>query len=277
MIRIIALLPDARARNRLAAAIACRERLWHPVLELASGWPKAGVMALASAPDLLVFDPYAGGSFDGGPILGFTERFPSCVLFGYGTFPRGCAGDVLELSRAGVHGVATRDMDDLPEALARLLDRTLEHGTLTQAVSLLERRMPPAIRDLLPGFLFRAHGSFTPSEVARFCHCHPKTLGAHLRHAGLPSLGKLIVWARLIRACHLLRGTGRSVESVALVLGFASANSFRNQLLRYVGIRPTDLRKTGDFRLVLGRFEDALGPPAGGGREPVPQSVIMYP
>ncbi|HEX7242207.1 MAG TPA: helix-turn-helix domain-containing protein, partial [Longimicrobiaceae bacterium] len=134
-----------------------------------------------------------------------------------------------------------------------------------QALSLLERRMPPPLRDLLPRLLLEATECLTPGEVARRCHRHPKTLCAQLRSAGLPSLGKLVVWTRLVRACHFLQDAGRSVENVALVLGFASANSFRNQLLRYVGVRPTDLRRTGELHSLLLRFEATLG--SGTGQE----------
>jgi AraC-like DNA-binding protein len=149
-------------------------------------------------------------------------------------------------------------VDDAPHTLAELLDRALEYSMLVKALALLERRTPPSIRDLLPRLLFRTQDNLTPAQVARLCHCHPKTLRVHLRSAGLPSLAKLIVWTRLIRACHLLQDAGRSVESVALALGFASANGFRNQLLRYAGVRPTDLREMGNPRFLLARFRHAL-------------------
>jgi AraC-like DNA-binding protein len=263
MVRVLALLPDTRARKRLAAALALRDRAWSSSLGFASRWAEARTMACANATQMLVFDSYATGCFDGRPVAHFAEQFPSCVLVGYSQFPHGCARDVLVLSRAGVHEIATMDLDDAPTPLADLLDCALENGTLTKALLLLERRTPPAIRDLLPALLFRADGCLTPAEVARHCHCHPKTLRAHLRNAGLPSTGKLIVWTRLIHACHLLQDPGRSVERVALVLGFDSANNFRNQLLRYVGLRPTDLRERARVESVLERFQAALGP--GGG------------
>lgn len=258
MLRVVALLPDPRAQKRLAAALALRDRAWKPVVELAGGWSHAHALALSSVAELVVFDPYAGGSFDAEPMRCFAARFPSCVLVGYGAFPRGCARDVLELSRAGVHAVATRDLDDAPHALADVLERALESAIIVRAEALLEQQVPHPVRALLPHVLFRTGDELTPPGVARLCHCHPKTLRAHLRAAGLPSLGKLIVWTRLIRACHLLQDGGRSVESVALVLGFASANSFRNQLLRYVGVCPTELRRRENAGLVLDRFQAAM-------------------
>lgn len=258
MLRVLSYLTDTRAQKRLEAALALRERVWSPSLALAAGWEQALALAQSGAPDLFVFDPYAGGCFAAEPIAGFAARFRSCVLVAYGRFPHGCARDVLELSRAGVREVATQDVDDAPPALAAVLERALESGTLGRAAALLERRTPPPLRPLLPRVLFRTRDDLTPARVARMCHCHPKTLRAHLRGAGLPSLAKLVVWARLIHACHLLRDPGRSVESVALLLGFASANAFRNQLLRYVGVCPTELRERGDSAFVLRRFHHAL-------------------
>lgn len=260
MVRVLALLPDVRAQKRLAAALALRDRAWSASLGFASRWDEVRTMAGADATQILVFDSYATGCFDGRSVAHFAGQFPSCVLVGYSQFPHGCACDVLALSRAGVREIATMDFDDAPTALADLLDYALENGTLTKALLLLERRTPPAIRDVLPTLLFRTNGGLTPSEIAHHCHCHPKTLRAHLRNAGLPSTSKLIVWTRLIHACHLLQDPGRSVERVALVLGFDSANNFRNQLLRYVGLRPTDLRERERVESVLARFQIALGP-----------------
>jgi AraC-like DNA-binding protein len=242
----------------LAAALSSRERAWSPSLEFATSWAEVRSSAASTAPELLVFDPYVTGRLEHEPIVCFARQFQSCVMVGYSAFPRGCARDVLELSRAGVHAVATLDGDDAPRALADLLDQALEFGPLAQAHSVLERQLPPSLRGILPGLLFHASETLTPAKIACRCHCHPKTLRTYLRRAGLPSLAKLIVWTRLVRASHLLRDTTRPVENVALALGFASANSFRNQLLLYAGLRPTDLRVSGDPRLILARFEAAL-------------------
>ncbi|HEV3050484.1 MAG TPA: helix-turn-helix domain-containing protein [Longimicrobium sp.] len=258
MVHVVALLPDARAQKRLADALALRERAWSPCLEFATGWSEVHARAAAAAPELLVFDPYADGRFDGESVASFAGQFRSCVLVGYSAFPRGSARDVLELSRAGAHDVVTQDVDDARQTLAERLDRALESGAFVHAVSLLERRCPPPVRHVLPRVLFRTRGALTPPQAARLCHCHPKTLRAYLRAAGLPSLGRLIVWTRLIRACCLLQDPGRSVESVARVLGFASANGLRNQMLRYVGVCPTGLRGPGRLERVLDRFQTAL-------------------
>jgi AraC-like DNA-binding protein len=258
MVRMIALLPDIRAQKRLAAALALRKHAWSPLLVVAAGWGETHALALGTAPALLVFDPYNDGLFNDEPVLAFAEQFRSCVLFGYAAFPRGCARDVLQLSRAGVHAVATQDLDDAPHAFAALLDGALESGTVGHARLLLEQHTPAALRTVLPRLLFRGAVSLKPAEVAGLCHCHPKTLRVYLRNSGLPSLGKLITWARLVRACHLLQDGGRSVENVALVLGFASANNFRNQLMRYAGVCPTAVRGSGTSLAVLSRFQAAL-------------------
>lgn len=258
MLRAIAFLASIRAQKRLRDALAEREQRRGLSLQFAAGWEHAQALARSAPPDLLVFDPYEGDRLDSESIARFTAQFSACVLVAYSRFPHGCARDVLELSRAGVHAVATLDVDDAPQALAALLENALEAGMLGRAVSLLARRSPPPLRTLLPRALFLSYRDLTPSSVASLCHCHPKTLRVHLRRAGLPSLAKLVVWSRLIRACHLLRDPRRSVESVALALGFASANSFRNQVLRYLGVCPTGLREREDAEFVLRRFQLAL-------------------
>ncbi|HEX7238692.1 MAG TPA: hypothetical protein VF263_00390, partial [Longimicrobiaceae bacterium] len=123
MLHVVAFLPDSRSEKRLTSALSLREPARSPCISFASGWVEARTLALVGAPEMLVFDPYATGRFDGESFAAFAGQFRSCVLFGYGAFPCGCARDVLDLGRAGVDGVATQDVDDAPRALAVLLGR----------------------------------------------------------------------------------------------------------------------------------------------------------
>lgn len=262
MLRAVAILPDATARRRAADALAASNPAGHPALTFATGWREARQMGLSSPIELLVFDPYASGDFQTEPVARYAEQFSSCGLVAYARFPHGCARDMFELSRAGVHGVVARDVDDPPASFSRVLLTTLERRALGQSRSMWQSRTPPTLSDLLPRLLAAPQDRLTPADVARMCHAHPKTIRTHLRRAGLPALGKLIVWSRLLRACQLLQDTARSVENVALVLGFASANSFRNQLLRYTRLCPTQVRCADGLKVVLLRFGEALQPGA---------------
>jgi AraC-like DNA-binding protein len=258
MIRIIALLPDPIARDRLSASLMIRDRVQHPPPRFCRSWEEVASAVLRSASELLVFDPYAEGRVRLEPAVRFSEAFGSCVMVAYSRFPRGSAREVLELARSGVHAVVTRDIDDSPRALAELLDLATERGTVARMRSIWVRRAPPALQPLLPRILAVAAEDPSPERVGLLLHAHPKTIGAHLRVAGLPSLGKLVIWVRLVLACDILRDAGRSVENVALVLGFASANGFRNQLVRYAALKPTDLRDPDGSERLLQRFRAAL-------------------
>ncbi|HEX2191552.1 MAG TPA: AraC family transcriptional regulator [Longimicrobiaceae bacterium] len=233
-----------------------------PSIAFAGCWREAWLEGLSSPLDLLVFDPYAGGRFETEPVAAFAEQFGSCGLVAYARFPRGCAGQVLELSRSGVHAVVTGDVDDRPAEFGAVVRAALERSALAQGRAIWEARTPASVRGLFLRLLQAPQEGLTPAAAGRMWHAHPKTIRTHLRRAGLPPLGKLIVWARLVRACQFLQDAGRSIENVALVLGFASANSFRNQLLRYTGLRPSEVRRPGGMRSVLLRFEGALQPGA---------------
>jgi len=258
MLRAVAFLSEATARQRVADALAGSYPAGTSSLTFVSCWREAHLAGLSSPLELLVFDPYADGLFQGEPVATFAEQFGSCGLVAYARFPRGCAGQVLELSRSGVHAVVTRDVDDGPAELGRVLKSVLECRALAQGRAIWEAHTPASVRGLLPRLLRAPQDAVTPDSAGRMWHAHPKTIRSHLRRAGLPPLGKLIVWSRLLQACQLLQDAGRSVENVALVLGFASANGFRNQLLRYTGLRPSDVRRPGGMATVLRRFEQAL-------------------
>lgn len=94
----------------------------------------------------------------------------------------------------------------------------------------------------------------TPADAARLYHGHANTLRVHLRAAGLPPLNQIIVWARLFRAAHLLGDPARAVESVAAALAYPSANALRNQLDRYAGLCPREVRAAGGLPALLQAF-----------------------
>ncbi len=60
----------------------------------------------------------------------------------------------------------------------------------------------------------------------------------------------------LFQAAYRLGDTPRTVENVALSLGFASASALRNQLRRYAGVTPHELRPGASLEVLLEEFRE---------------------
>lgn len=274
MPRYLAFLPDPAARARLVAAakLGCKPWESEPV-RFAANWSDMHDTALDWPAHLAVFDPYASGELDVESCAEFADNFPSLALFAYGRFRRQSENDLFQLYRTGVRGIAVRDFDASATALRLHLTEAMEHTVVGVVLAALEDRLTPDLVPLLRYLLSRTHQPLCPADAARFHHSHERTLRGHLHCAGLPPINGLIVWLRLLRAAHLLQDSARSIENVALRLEFASVNSFRNQLRRYAGVSPSELRERGGFQYLLGEFCRQCGGSENRGAKPIKDEI----
>lgn len=234
MARVLALLPHPAAAERLRLALMPEPRAPHYELAFARAWAELLSQARAHPPDLVVFDPDAADRDDAYEQL--AGAHPAVALLPYGRFDGGRARILLRLSLLGVREVVIRGQDDEPPAIRERVRGLLSRRFVDEVADALADLFPGALRTLLEYLLANAGVPLDPARAARSQFCHPKTLRARLRRAGLPSLNRLIVWTRLLHAAHLLAGTGRSVAQVARTMGYPSPAAFRAQVHRYAGI-----------------------------------------
>lgn len=123
-----------------------------------------------------------------------------------------------------------------------------------QVMARIDAHIPPTLQSYAEEILRLARRPLDNSEAGRAYYRHPTTVNRTLRNAGLPPLGKLIVWFRLFHAAHLLEGP-RSVENVAFVLDFPSRTALCNQFRRYAGVTPGSLKANGGLTTVVQEFE----------------------
>jgi AraC-like DNA-binding protein len=255
MALVFAYLPDRSARARLTEAAKSKERLYTGYrVSFVHSWGEVEESVRLHPGVLVVFDPYATGRIEAEFLLAFRAGYPSVPLFAYGDFRRHPVRDVLWLGRLGVSAGATLDHDDSPTRLRALLADALSGSAAATVLDTLGNLFPADLRLLLQEILVRAGEPLRPEDAARLYYRHPKTLRDRLRRYRLPSPEKLIVWARLFLAAHLLQDPERSVADVALCVGFPSPNALRNQFQRYAGTRPGDLRQGDGLARVLHLF-----------------------
>jgi AraC-like DNA-binding protein len=190
-------------------------------------------------------------------------KFAATPILVYCALSPGMSGELLDLMHAGITGIVFRGCDDIAQVMSRVLvsmdDRSLTSTVIAAAVTAsasAEGRM------VIAYCVENAHRAPTVEQMARAIGVDRKTLLNWMRRAGLPAPKATVAWCRLLLAARLLSGSCRSVEHVALRLGFGSGTELRNMLRRYTALRPRDIRGEAGFQRVLVMFRRGHG--AGG-------------
>ena len=259
MALVLVYLRDAAAASHLRRSVELPAGSAAPLRTArAESWSELDRLAAAGA-DLAVVDPYADGEEGVARCAGFHARHPAVALLPYADFSGPRARDLLRLAGLGVREVALRGHDDAPAVLRARVDAVLFASAADAVARELGDAVPPALRPLLRRLVLEARAPLRPHDVARWEFCHPRTLQARLRAARLPSLNRLIVWARLFHAAHRLSRSGESAEAAALALGFPSATAFRMQVRRYAGVCASELAAPEGLARLAASFRQRLG------------------
>jgi AraC-like DNA-binding protein len=188
------------------------------------------------------------------------RRFPSVATV---LIARGGADpfSLFRLGRAGLGGLVL-----LPADAVEGVGATLRHALGVSTEAVVARALSPyvpareahAVRMALLG----AQRGWTSEELASHLGLSRPHASVRLRTRGLPSLGHVLVWAKLLHAGRWLMDPGRTAESVSRQLGYSSGAAFRRALRSYTSLTPSDVRALGGLRLVLSRFLDECGLPS---------------
>jgi len=183
------------------------------------------------------------------------RRFPSLATVLVAR-PRTDPLSLFRLGRAGIGGLVLLPADRLSE-VTEALWRALAIGTeaiVTRSVSPhLPLRATRAIRLALEGV---QHG-WSTEDLAGHGGLTRQHFSVCLKASGLPSMGHLLVWAKLLHAGRWLADPGRSAQSTSRQLEYSSGAAFRRALRNYVGMTPTEVSALGGLPPVLSRFLDA--------------------
>lgn len=257
----LALIEDADAPVRQGLVRALRPHLRispKRSIQFCESWSELVKMASIRPAKLIVFS-YNGSADAQTPLPRLRHRSPH-------------AGLVAVLSAETKVGKLAALFDDavevdaivVAEGTRNALDTELEQAVRKALANRLIARLRPELEVAMPtgfcAFILRLiDGAFVPldaDDAVRMYGAGEKLLRRDLREVGLPPIGQLITWCRLFQASFLLEEPGKTIEKVALGLEFPSANAFRNQLRRYAGIAPSELRGPAAVDTLLGIFLD---------------------
>ena len=256
---LVALLDDQEARARIAdamrghAELRCFGRLRDAERELARGAAHAVFVTPTDESGTPVL-----------PLIRRLRRGQSAIPIAvYAPLTPEAAVEVVALARAGIDEVILRGHDDLGVSLRALLSRAGSARAATEAYRVLSGAVPSPATSILAYCLEHAQDSLTVGALADALGVHRKTLLNRLAAGALPPPSALISWCRLFIAARLLEDGRRTVEQVALALGFGSGTALRNMFRRYTGLRPAEIRRRGGLTCVATVFRGrAVIPPA---------------
>lgn len=100
----------------------------------------------------------------------------------------------------------------------------------------------PTVVECLAWSASAAHREPEAEHLSTRLAVPPRSLARRLRQFGGLALAETLTLGRVIQAMYRLALTGRSVESIASSVGFASASGLRRALGRTVGGQPSDYR-----------------------------------
>ncbi|MDX1567482.1 MAG: AraC family transcriptional regulator [Longimicrobiales bacterium] len=188
-------------------------------------------------------------------LLRFRSRFPGLGLLVLVRRHRD-PGLLFRLGTVGIHNLLLVDLDGVDRILVRSVARSLERGVtalVTRAVSsYLPARELDAVRLALDG----VHRRWSAEDFAEEVGLSRPFLSECLKDCGLPTVGKLLLWTRLLHAGYWLTDPGRTAESVARQLEYCDGSAFRRALRSHTGATPTEVVESGGFPFVLRRFLD---------------------
>jgi AraC-like DNA-binding protein len=166
---------------------------------------------------------------------------------------------IVQLSRAGVDDFVAPGSLELGPQIRRIAAQARPRSVVQAAFAIIEDVVPEPAREIVVSCL---EASESPCSVeslaAQRLRIHRRTMHKRLRTAGVISPSELLSWTRLVHAAGALRDERRSVEQVALTLGFGSGTALRNMFRRHAGVRPSELRGEAGFDRFLQEFRGAI-------------------
>ena len=166
---------------------------------------------------------------------------------------------LFRLGRAGIESLALVQLDGLPGGLRQAMARSARQSTEAQVVRSVSGRLPARETAVVRLALSGVQLGWSADDLAERTGLTRAHLSVRLRSCGLPSVGHLLLWAKLLHAGRWLSDPARSAESISRQLEYSSGAAFRRALHNYVGATPTAVRHGGGGRLVLRRFLDVCG------------------
>lgn len=257
---LAAFLPDPVSRARLHDALGTP----YEIVSVRD-WTHLWDVVHRRTVDACVVDVYRDVEGEGWRELRrLRRRHPPFALVVYSDFA-GRELDLFELGCQGVDGVILAGAGDTRSTVRDAVGQALGCVLGQRIADAVDGRLPRLGRDTLRWSIEHAHRTPDPDALAAGLSMSRPRLARRLRGLELPAPGHMLRWGRIFRGAAMLDSDGRTVESVAWVLGYSSGASLARAFRRETGLPPTDVVRRGGIACVLDRFLERRRSPRGRG------------
>jgi AraC-like DNA-binding protein len=246
---------DAPVADRLVEAL----RPWHDVAE-AGSWHGFRRMVRERPASVAVVDVDAVGRLPSGrDALGeIRSSYPRLGLVLLVRQTRDALA-LFDLGRVGVRNLVFINVDDLEHQMVRAVARAGQDGATAAVTRALSPYLPRRELVTVHRAMDSVHRLWSADAFAESVDLSRPFLSEVLKARGLPSVGHLLLWTRLMHAGLWLSEPGRTGESVSRQLEYSSGAAFRRALKHYTGATPTETVERGGLDFVLSCFLRACG------------------
>lgn len=189
--------------------------------------------------------------------------FPGLALVAVARRP-GDPTTLFRLGRAGIPQLVLLSVDRLETDLPRSVERARENCTTAVVLRALGTHVARRDLEVVRLALDEIHHQWSAEELAGRVGLSRPFLSEELKRSSLPSVGKLMLWSRLLHAGRWLCEPGRTGESVSRQLEYANGSVFRRAVRTHLNATPTQVVESGGLAFVLERFLEDCGFPEPG-------------
>jgi len=213
-------------------------------------------LALRERPAVVCVTDLASLGFDSGGmgrLVRLRQRFPSVghvLLARVRDDPR----LLFEVGRLGFGSLVVLGTEDQRWRLLRSVDGAQRGGVTSRVLREIGPNVPPRETRALRLALDQVHKCWSAEGFAELVGLSRPFLSVVLKNVGLPPVGRLLVWVRLLHAGHWLSDPGRTGQSVSRQLEYSSGAAFRRALKGFTGATPTMVAARGGMSFVLRHF-----------------------
>jgi AraC-like DNA-binding protein len=183
--------------------------------------------------------------------------FPDTALVAYCSTAPEFSADIRMLAVAGVHHFYFAGERSCV-ALQSVLTTARRECAADRVMAMMASVLSDALVPIAEACLARPSDVCTVGDLVNALGLHRKTLYCRCRREGFTGPAELLAWSRLALVAYLLAHSGRTIESVADELEFASVTSLRNMMKRYTGQRASDVRAAGGVNCVVAALKRRL-------------------
>ena len=209
---------------------------------------------------LVVHIPRTSSSSELATLLALRERFPLVPMTGVFSDITSDLSAVARLGAAGIVDILHANSVKQAQLVQSVLSRGHAESLVSRIWRMTALAVPEPASTLLRPAVRLAHSPITLPGLAAATKLHERSLRKYCQTNALPSPQWIIGWARMLVLAYYLEETGRSIQSIAGLLGFASPALLANHVRRYTGLTATALRARAPLTSVARVLEEALIP-----------------